>query len=142
MASLRFVVTVVAAVVASFIVYASGDAALRERIIKAESICEKVDCRDSCIYQYFGVIDKDGKYVESKAVEMMGIAIEKKMLNETQVAQIAKHCNSVNKDMMTGCARGRQVNMCIEFLIREASGRTPEQNYVPKKYNVPRNRDY
>ncbi|XP_061727989.1 uncharacterized protein LOC133533068 [Cydia pomonella] len=87
----------------------------------------KENCRNStnetcamhCYYETIGIIDEDGWYVESKATELMTFEIIKNQ--ETQFYQMAKNCNSVNKNITKGCQRGEEVAMCLNKEMKKAS---------------------
>ncbi|XP_063371403.1 uncharacterized protein LOC134659657 isoform X2 [Cydia amplana] len=75
---------------------------------------ENKECFRLCQFKSFGLLDKDGRYVESEALKALTLMVYDRLLNQEQVNNIAKICNSVNEHMKPGCERGDQVFQCID----------------------------
>ncbi|XP_063371166.1 uncharacterized protein LOC134659454 [Cydia amplana] len=115
MASLRYVVAVVLVTV---LVYCSALHPLVRRLQFHVNSCsnETPECMHQCIFKKMGIVNKNGQYVERKAVEWMKIATDKKILTRSQTIKIAKTCNSVNKSSSKrskGCHLAEQVSVCM-----------------------------
>ncbi|XP_063371402.1 uncharacterized protein LOC134659657 isoform X1 [Cydia amplana] len=97
MAYLLFVV--IAAVLATAFADLPTHEELRTMLKTAREACknETTDCQVFCQITHFGMLDKDGRYVESEAVKAMSIMVHEGILNLEQVNKIAKTCNSGNE---------------------------------------------
>ncbi|XP_061706133.1 uncharacterized protein LOC133517032 [Cydia pomonella] len=114
MASVRFMV--IASVLASVLADLPTQEQLSAMFIVARDACinESSKCQIFCRFKNYGLLDKDGRYVESEAVKAMSIMVHDGILNQEQLNKIAKTCNSVNENIKTGCERGLQVYQCID----------------------------
>ncbi|XP_063633028.1 uncharacterized protein LOC134804062 [Cydia splendana] len=71
-------------------------------------------CIELCVYKETGILDKDGWYVESKALKWMKFFIAAGNLTQSRANRVAAACNRVNQNISSEeCERGLQVARCI-----------------------------
>ncbi|XP_061725743.1 uncharacterized protein LOC133531501 [Cydia pomonella] len=114
MASIRFLV--IAVVLGVVLADLPSEEELKKMGDAATDACrnESKQCFRVCQFKSFGILDKDGRYVESEALKALTLLVYDGKLNQEQVKKIAKICNSVNEDIKTGCERGDQVFQCVD----------------------------
>ncbi|XP_061729432.1 uncharacterized protein LOC133534328 [Cydia pomonella] len=76
-------------------------------------------CKDLCVVEKMGIIDRDGRYVESKSLEWMKLCMDRGPLSRSQAEHIAKTCNRVNNKKYEDCAKGGEVTTCIKTEMKK-----------------------
>ncbi|XP_047989612.1 uncharacterized protein LOC125228935 isoform X2 [Leguminivora glycinivorella] len=96
----------------------SFSAELTKKIKDAEESCKNIkdvgphgSNVELCRYMNMGMLDKDGRYVESGAIDV--ITVDFPELTRDQVKRVAKTCNNVNENIAEGWQRANQVGHCL-----------------------------
>ncbi|XP_063627515.1 uncharacterized protein LOC134799023 [Cydia splendana] len=71
-------------------------------------------CIVQCLYEQTGILDANGRYVDSILLEWLKISVFSGNITQDQATKIATACNRVNHNISTkGCERAIEVAKCI-----------------------------